>query len=120
MHHLMPTFRKYQEPSIDILKCLANNNPKDSPNTQYGIMHSNYYRGHQHHYREDFYISLKMKSKKCQRLWPSTYQGEPFDRASDHMLQMSSLSKRKMENYVRYRTTVLLTNGRKRTAMYPH
>src|SRR6267142_1439685 len=120
MHHMMPTFRKYQEPSIDMLKCLANNNPKDSPNTQYGIMPSNYYRGHQHRYQEDFYASLKTKLKKYQKLWPNIYQGEPFDWASDHMPQMSSLSKRKTENYVRYKTTVLLTNGQRKTAMYPH
>src|SRR6266850_4915709 len=120
MHHPMPIFRKYQEPSIDMLKCLANNNLKDSPNTQYGIMPLNYYRELQHHYREDFYASLKTKSKKYQKSWPNTYQGEPFDPALDHMPQTSSLSRRKMENYVRYKTTVLLTNGRRKTAMYPH
>src|SRR6267142_6361417 len=120
MHHLMLIFRKYQEPSIDTQKCLANNNPKDSPNIRYGIMPSNYYQEHQHRYQEGFYASLKMKSKKCQKLWPNIYQGEPFGQASDHMPQTSSLSKRKMGNCVRYRTTVLLTNGRRRTAMYPH
>src|SRR6266850_1037232 len=120
MHHLMLTFQKCQEPSIDMLKSLANNNPNDSPNIQYGITPLNYYRGHQLHYLEDFYASFKMKLKRYQRLWLNICQGEPFDRASDHTPQMSSLSKRKMENYVQYKTTALLTNGQKRTAMYPH
>src|SRR6266850_2824185 len=120
MHHLMPIFRKYQEPSIDTLKCLVNNNPKDSPNTQYGIMPLNYYQGHQHHYQEGFYVFPKMKSKKYQKLWLNICREEPFARALDHTPQMSSLSKRKMENYVRCRTTVLLTNGQRRTATCPH
>src|SRR6267142_343550 len=120
MHHLMLIFRKYQEPSTDMLKCLANNNPKDPPNTQYAIMPLNYYQEHQHHYREGFYVSLKMKLKKCQKLWPNTYQEEPFDRASDHMPQTSSLLKRKMGNYARYKIIALLTNGQRKTAMYPH
>src|SRR6267142_5120731 len=120
MHHQMLTFQKYQEPSIDTLKCLANNNPKDSPNTQYGIMPSNYYQEHQHHYWEGFCVFPKTKSKKYQRSWPNIYQEEPFDQASDHMPRMSSLSKRKMENYALYKTIVLLINGRRRTAMYPH
>src|SRR6266850_5525524 len=120
MHHPMPIFRKYQEPSIDMLKCLANNNLKDSPNIRCGIMPSNYYQEHQHHYREDSYVSLKTKLKKYQKLWPNIYQGEPFDRALDHMPQMSFLLKRKTENYVQYKTTVLLTNGRRKAATYPH
>src|SRR6266850_527692 len=111
---------KYQDPFIDMLKCLVNNNPKDSLSIQFGTMPSNYYRGHQHHYREDSYVSPKMKSKKCQKLWPSTYQEEPFNQASDHMPQTSSLLKRKMENYARYKIITLLTNGQRRTAMYPH
>src|SRR6266850_4913425 len=115
----MLIFRKYQEPSIDMLKYSANNSPKDFPNTQCGITPSNYYRAHQHHYQEDFYVSPKMRLKKYQRLWPNIYQGEPFDRASDHMPQMFSLSKRKMENYAQYKTIDRLTNGPKRTIMCP-
>src|SRR6267142_2618820 len=120
MHHQMLTFQKYQEPSIDMLKYLANNNPKDSPNIQYGIMRSNYYREHRHHYQEDSYAFLRTKSRKYLKLWPNIYQGELFDRALDHTLQMSSLSKRKMENYVQYKTIVLLINGQRKIAMYPH
>src|SRR6266850_955668 len=120
MHHLMLIFRKYQEPSTDMLKCLANNNPKDSPNTQYGITPLNYYQEHQHHYRGDCCVFPRTKSKKYQRLWLNIYQEEPFDQASDHMPRTSSLSKRKMENYARYKIIVLLINGQKRTAMYPH
>src|SRR6267142_684179 len=120
MHHLMLIFQKYQEPFIDTLRYLANNNPKDSPNIQFGIMPSNYYQEHQHHYQEDFYVFPRTKLKRYQKLWPNTYQGEPFNLASDHMLQTSSLSKRKMENYVQYKITDLLTNGQRKTAMYPH
>src|SRR6267142_706679 len=120
MHHLMPICQKYQEPSIDTPKCLANNNPKDSPNTRSGITPLNCYQEHQHRYREDFYAFLKMKLKKYQRLWPNIYQGGPSDPASDHMPRMSFSSKRKMENYAQYRTTVLLTNGQRKTTMYPH
>src|SRR6266850_4340028 len=120
MHHRMLTFQKYQGPSISTLKYLANNNPKDSPNTQYGIMLLNYYQEHRHHYQEDFYVSLKTKSRKYPRLWLNIYQGEPFDRALDHMPQTSSLLKRRMENYVQYKITVPLTNGQRKIAMYPH
>src|SRR6266850_543692 len=120
MHHPMLIFRKYQEPFIDMPKCLVNNNPKDSPNTQFGITPSSYCWGHQHHYREDSYAFPKMKLKKCQNLWPNIYQEEPFDQASDHMPQMSSLSKRKMGNYTQYKIIALLTNGQRKTAMYPH
>src|SRR6267142_2951716 len=119
MHHLMPIFRKYQEPSIDMLKCLVNNNPRDSTNIQYGIMPLSYYQEHQHHCKGDFYVFPKTKSKKYQKSWLNICQGEPFAQALDHMLQTSSLSKRKMENYVQYKTTVLSINGQRRTAMYP-
>src|SRR6266850_393813 len=120
MHHPMLIFRKYQEPFIDTLKCLVNNNPKGSLNTQSGITPSSYYWGHQHHYREDSYTFPKMKSKKYQKLWPNTYQEEPSNQALDHMPQTSSLLRRKMGNYARYKTIVLLTNGQRKTAMYPH
>jgi|SRR6266850_6822302 len=114
----MLTSRKYQEHFIGTLKYLANNNPKDSPNTRYGTMPSNYYREHQHRYRVGSYAFLKTKLKRYQKLWPNTYQGEPFDQASDHMLQTYSLSKRKTENYAQYKTTDQLTNGPRKTAMY--
>src|SRR6266850_3875289 len=120
MHHPMPTFQKYQEPFIDTLKCLANNNLKDFLNTQFGTMPLSYYQEHQHHYWEDSYAFPKMKLKKYQKLWPSIYQEEPFDQALDHMLQTSSLSRKKMANYTPYKITVLLTNGQRRTAMYPY
>src|SRR6266850_521381 len=116
----MLTFQKYHEPSIDMLKCLANNNPRDFPNTQCGITLLNYYQGHRHHYQEDFYVFPKMKSRKYLKSWPNICQEEPFDRALDHMLQMSSLSKRKMGNYVQYKTIVLLTSGQRKIAMYLH
>src|SRR6267142_4795269 len=119
MHHQMLISQKYQGPSINMLKCLVNNNPKDSPNTRYGIMQSNYYREHRHHYQEDFYTSPRMKSRKYLRLWPNIYQGELFDQALDHTLQMSSLLKRRMGNFIQYKTTVLLTSGQRRIAMYP-
>src|SRR6266850_14127 len=111
MHHPMPIFQKYQEPFTNTLKCLANNNLKDSPNTQYGIIPSNYYWEHQHHYQEDSYVFPKTKLKKYQKLWPNTYREEPFDQALDHMLQMSSLLRKRMANYIRYKITVLSTNG---------
>src|SRR6266850_5279761 len=101
-------------------KYSVNNNPKDSLNTQSGITPSNYYQVHQHHYQEDFYVFHRTKSKKYQRLWQNTYQEEPSDRESDHMLQTSSLSRRKMANCAQYKTTILSINGRRRTAMYPH
>src|SRR6266850_2725812 len=116
MHHQMLTFQKYQEPSTDTLKCLVNNNPKDFPNTQYGITLSNCYREHQHHYQEDSYVSLKTKSRKYLRSWPNTCQEEPSDPALDHMPQTSSLSKRRTGNYVQYKITVLLTNGQRKIA----
>src|SRR6266850_294809 len=119
MHHQMLIFRKYQELFIDMLKCLVNNNPKDFPNTRYGIMPLNYCQEHQHCYQGDSYVFPKMKSKRYQKLWPNIYQEEPSDRVSDHMLQTSSLSKRKTENYAQYKTIVLLTNGRRKTTMYP-
>src|SRR6267142_2939634 len=115
----MLIFQKYQEPFIDMLRCLANNSPKDSPSIQFGIMPLNYYRGHQHCYREDSYVFPKTKLKKYQKSWPSIYREEPFDQALDHMLQTSSLSKKRMANYARYRIIVLLINGQRRTAMYP-
>src|SRR6267142_6882319 len=115
----MLIFRKYQEPSIDMLKYLANNNPKDSLNIQFGTTLSNYYQEHQHRYREDSYVFPKMKSKRYQKSWPNIYQEEPFDPALDHMPQTSSLSKRKMGNYIRYKTTDLSTNGQRKIAMYP-
>src|SRR6266850_5578653 len=119
MHHSMPISQKYQEHFIDMLKYLANNNPKDSLNIQSGIMPSNYYRVHQHHYQGDFCAFPKMKSKRYRRLWPNIYQGEPFDQASDHTLQMFSLLKRKTGNYAPYKIIDQSTNGPKRTAMYP-
>src|SRR6266850_808602 len=119
MHHSMLTSRKYQEHFTDMLKSSVNNSPKDFLNIQSGIMPSNYYRVHQHHYQEDFCVFPKMKSKKYQKLWPNTYQGEPFDQASDHTPQMFSLSKRKTGNYAPYKITDQSTNGPKRTAMYP-
>src|SRR6267142_1563981 len=119
MHHPMLTSQKYQEHSIDMLKYSVNNNPKDFLNTQSGITPLNYYQVHQHHYQEDFCVSPKMKLKKYQRLWPNIYQEGPFDQALDHMPQTSSLSKRKMGNYVPYKITDQSTNGPKRTAMYP-
>src|SRR6267142_685297 len=118
MPHLTPTSLKYRELSIDMPKYLANNNRKDSLNTQSGTTPSNYYWAHQHHSREDFYVSHRTKSKKYQKLWQNTYKGEPFDRVSGHMLQMSFLSKRKMENCAQYKTTVLSINGQRKTTMY--
>src|SRR6266850_3595677 len=112
--------QRYQEPSIVTRRCLANNNPKDFPNTRYGITLSNYYRGHRHHYQEDFYVFPKMRLKKYLKSWPNICQGELFDRALDLMPQTSSLSRRKMGNYVQYKTTVLLINGQRKIAMYPH
>src|SRR6267142_1222351 len=116
MHHPMPTFQKYQELFIDMLKCSVNNNPKDSPSIQSGIMLLNYYREHQHHYREDSFVFPKTKSKKCQKLWLDIYLEEPSDRALDHMPQTSSLLKRKMGNYAWYKIIVLLINGRRKIA----
>src|SRR6266850_3139104 len=118
MPHPMPIFRKYQGLSIDTLKCSANNNPKDSLNTQSGTTPLNYYQVHQHHYQGDSYTSHKTKSKKYQKLWQNTYQEELSDQESDHMLQMSSLSRKRMANYVQYKTTVLSINGRRKTATY--
>src|SRR6266850_4012306 len=119
MHRSMPIFQKYQEPFTDTLRYLVNNNPKDFPNTQFGITPLNYYQEHQHHYQEDSYAFPKMKLKRYQKLWPNIYREEPFDLVLGHMRQTYSLSKRKMESYAQYKTIVLLTNGRKRTAMYP-
>src|SRR6266850_1112666 len=116
----MPIFRKYQEPFIDMLRCLANNNPRDFPNIRFGIMLSNYYQEHQHHYQEDSYIFLKTRLRRYQRLWPNIYQEEPFDQALDHMPQTSFLLKRKMGNYIQYKIIILSTNGQRRIAMYPH
>src|SRR6266850_8197739 len=120
MPHPMPTFLKYQEPSIDTLKSLANNNHKGSLSTQYGTMPSNYYPAHQHHSQEDSYVSHKMKSKRYQKLWQNIYKEELSDQELDHTLQMSSSSKRKMANYVQYKTTVPSINGQRKIAMYPH
>src|SRR6267142_508812 len=118
MHHLMLISRKYQEPSIDMLKYLVNNNPKGSPNTRFGTMPLNYYQEHQHRYRGDSYVFPKMKSKRYQKLWLNICQEEPFDPASDHMPQTSSLLRRKMGNYVRYKIIDLSTNGQRKIAMY--
>src|SRR6266850_6003685 len=120
MPHPMLTFRKYQELSIDMLKCSVNNNRKDSLNIQSGTMPLNYYQVHQHHYREDSYTFHKTKSKKYQKLWRNTYQEELSDQELDHMLQMSSSLRKRMANYVQYKTTVLSTNGQRKTATYPH
>src|SRR6266850_2027007 len=120
MPHPMPIFRKYQGPSTDMLKYSANNNPKDSLNTQSGITPSNYCQVHQYRYQADSYASHKTKSKKYQKLWQNTYQEELSDRELDHMPQMSSLSRKRMANYVQYKTTDLSINGRRKTATYPH
>src|SRR6267142_1567634 len=120
MPHPTLTFRKYQELSINMLKCSANNNPKDSLNTQSGTMPSNYYQVHQHRCQGDSYTSHKTKLKKYQRLWQNIYQEELSDRESDHMLQMSSLSRKRMANYIQYKITDLSINGRRKTATYPH
>src|SRR6266850_118174 len=120
MPHPMLIFLKYQGPSIDMLKCLANNSHKGSLNTQSGTMPSNYYQAHQHHYQGGSYISCKMKSRKYQKLWQNIYQEELSGQGSDHTLQMSSLSKRRMANYVQYKTTVLSINGQRKTTTYPH
>src|SRR6266850_359029 len=120
MPHLTPIFRKYQEPFTDMLKCSVNSNPKGSWNTQSGIMPSNYYQAHQHHYRGGSYASHKMKLKKYQKLWRNIYQGELSDRESGHMLQMSSLSRKRMVNCVQYKTIDLSINGPRKTATYPH
>src|SRR6267142_3797582 len=120
MRHPMLTFQRSQELSIGMLKCLVNNSLKDYLNIQFGIMPSNYYQEHQHHYQEDSSVFPRTKSKKCQKSWLNIYQGEPSDQALDHMLQTSSLSKRKTANYARYKTTDLSINGRRKIAMYPH
>src|SRR6266850_3196757 len=120
MPHLMPTFLRYQEPSTDMLKCSVNNNHKGSLNIQFGTMPLNYYQVHQCHYQGGSYISHKMKSKKYQKLWQNIYQEELSGQGSDHTLQMSSLSKRRMANYVQYKTTVLSINGQRKTTTYPH
>src|SRR6266850_5141666 len=118
MRHLMLISQKYQKPSTDMPKYSANNNPKDSLNTQYGIMPSNYYQVHQHHYQEDSYTFPKTKLKRYPRLWQNIYLEELSDRKLDHTLQTSSLSKRRMANYAQYKTTDLSINGQRRTAMY--
>src|SRR6266850_5030308 len=120
MHHLMLIFQKYQELFIDTLRCLVNSNPKDSSSIQSGTTPSNYYPELQHHYQEDSYVFPKMKSRKYQKLWPNTYQEEPFDPASDHMPRTFSLSKRKTANYVQYKITDLSINGQRKIATYPH
>src|SRR6267142_87145 len=104
--HQMPTSQKYQGLFIDMLRYLANNNPRDFPNTQCGIMLLNCCREHRHHYQEDFYAFLKTKSKKYPKSWPNIYQEGLFDPELDHTLQMSSLSKRRMENYALCKTIV--------------
>src|SRR6267142_48976 len=120
MHHLMPIFRRYQGPFTDTLKYLANNNPKDSLNTRSGTMPLNYYRVHQHHYQEDSYVFPRTKLKKYQKLWQNTYREGLSDPELAHMLQTSSLSRKRMANYAQYRTIDLLINGQRKTTTYPH
>src|SRR6267142_4957889 len=120
MPHLMPIFRKYQELFTDMLKYSVNSSPKGSLNTQSGTMPLNYYQVHQHHYQGDSYASRKTKLKKYQKLWQNIYQGELSDWESGHMLQMSSLSRKRMVNYVQYKITDLSINGQRKTATYPH
>src|SRR6267142_3541088 len=120
MHHPTPTFQRCQKLSTDTPRCLVNNSLKGYLNIQFGIMPSNYYQEHQHHYWEDSSVFPKTKSKKYQKSWPNIYQEEPSDQALDHMPQMSSLLKRKMANYVRYKTIDPSINGQRKIAMYPH
>src|SRR6267142_6147379 len=116
----MLIFQKYQGHSIDMLKCSVNNNHKDFLNTRSGIMPSNCSQAHWHRFQEDSYVFHKTKSKRYRKLWQNIYKEEPSDQGSDHMRQMFSLSKRKMANCVQYKTTALLTNGRRKTATYHH
>src|SRR6266850_273478 len=120
MCHLTLIFQKYQEPSTNTPKYSANNNPKDFPNIRSGTMLSNYYRVHQHHCQEDSYIFPKMKLKRYQKSWQNIYQEELSDQELDHMLQTSSLSRKRMASYVQYKITDLSINGRRKTATYPH
>jgi len=60
--------RKYRKPFTGMLKYLANNNPKDSLNIQFGIMQLSYSLVHQRHYLEDYYISHKTRSRKYLKL----------------------------------------------------
>src|SRR6267142_1385614 len=108
----MPISRKYQEPSIDTPKCSANNNHKDSLSIQFGTMPLNYCRVHRHRFQEGSYVSHRTKSKKYQKLWWNIYKEELSDRGSDLMWQMFSSSRRRMANYVQYKITILLINGR--------
>src|SRR6266850_1547430 len=116
----MPTFLKYQELSIDMPRCSVNNNHRDSLNTQFGTTPLNCFQAHQHPFQDNSYNSHKMKSKKYQKLWQSTYKEVPSDPELDHTQQMSFLSKKKMANYVRYKIIVRLINGRRKIAMYHH
>src|SRR6267142_1537619 len=116
----MPISQKYQEHSIDMLKCSANNNHRDFLNTRFGIMPLNCSQEHQHRFQEDSYVFHKTRLKKYQRLWQNIYKEELSDQELDHTWQMFSSSKRKMANCAQYKTTVLLTNGQRKTTTYPH
>ena len=54
------------------------------------------------------------------KLWQNTYKGEPYTQGRDHMPQMSSLSKRRMENSTQYKITIPLINGQRKTTTYLH
>src|SRR6267142_1016361 len=111
MPHPTPIFQKYQELFTNMLKCSANNSPRDSLNTQSGTMPLNYYQEHQHPYQEDSYVSHRTKLKKYQRLWQNIYQEGLSNRELDHMLRMSSLSRKRMASYIQYKITDLSING---------
>ncbi len=79
----------------------------------------NYYQGPQHHYQDDSFLLSKAKSPKHKNLWLNTWKGEQSANPGALMPQISSLSKRRMENCNLSKTTTPLINGQKEIVMSP-
>src|SRR6266478_8453822 len=118
-------FRKRPQPKSpknmqNTTKSSVRKNHKDSQNTLYGIMLSNYSQEPSPQCQDASYPSTKKKSKRSTTLSKNTYKEEPYVNPGAPTPPTFSSLKRKMESSIQYKIIDQLTNGQSTTKTSLH